>query len=91
MHIIGPNATELIAEAVLALEMEWTAEDLANIIHAHPTLSEAMLDASMQCLAWRSTHELSAISRQLSDTAIAADFDLTTCTDMFLPLGTTNC
>jgi dihydrolipoamide dehydrogenase len=46
VHIIGPNATELIAESVLALEMECTAEELANIIHAHPTLSEAMLDAS---------------------------------------------
>ena len=46
VHIIGPNATELIAESVLALEMECTAQDLANIIHAHPTLSEAMLDAS---------------------------------------------
>ena len=38
VHIIGPNATELIAESVLALEMECTAEELANIIHAHPTL-----------------------------------------------------
>ncbi len=46
VHIIGPNATELIAESVLALEMECTAEELANIIHAHPTLSEAMLDAA---------------------------------------------
>ncbi len=46
VHIIGPNATELIAEAVLALEMECTAEELANIIHAHPTLSESMLDAA---------------------------------------------
>ncbi|HUI83262.1 MAG TPA: dihydrolipoyl dehydrogenase [Candidatus Binatia bacterium] len=46
VHIIGPNATELIAEAVVALEMECTAEELANIIHAHPTLSEAMLDAA---------------------------------------------
>ena len=46
VHIIGPTATELIAESVVALEMEATAEDLANIIHAHPTLSEAMLDAS---------------------------------------------
>ena len=46
VHIIGPTATELIAESVVALEMECTAEDLANIIHAHPTLSEAMLDAS---------------------------------------------
>ena len=46
VHIIGPSATELIAEAVVALEMECTAEELANIIHAHPTLSEAMLDAA---------------------------------------------
>ncbi len=46
VHIIGPNATELIAESVVSLEMECTAEELANIIHAHPTLSEAMLDAS---------------------------------------------
>ena len=45
-HIIGPTATELIAESVVALELECTAEHLANIIHAHPTLSEAMLDAS---------------------------------------------
>ena len=46
VHIIGPTATELIAESVVALEMECTAEDLAHIIHAHPTLSEAMLDAA---------------------------------------------
>jgi dihydrolipoamide dehydrogenase len=46
VHIIGPSATELIAESVAALELEATAEDLANTIHAHPTLSEAMLDAS---------------------------------------------
>ena len=46
VHIIGPNATELIAESVVALEMDCTAEDLANIIHPHPTLSEAMLDAA---------------------------------------------
>ncbi len=45
VHIIGPSATELIAEAVVALETECTAEELAHIIHAHPTLSEAMLDA----------------------------------------------
>lgn len=46
VHIIGPMATELIAESVVALEMECTAEELANIIHAHPTLSEAMLDGA---------------------------------------------
>jgi dihydrolipoamide dehydrogenase len=46
VHIIGPSATELIAESVAALELEATADDLAHTIHAHPTLSEAMLDAS---------------------------------------------
>ena len=46
VHIIGPQATELIAEAVVAMELEATVEDLMWTIHAHPTLSEAMLDAS---------------------------------------------
>jgi dihydrolipoamide dehydrogenase len=46
VHIIGPSATELIAESVVALELEATAEDLAFTVHAHPTLSEAMLDAA---------------------------------------------
>jgi dihydrolipoamide dehydrogenase len=45
VHIIGPSATELIAEAVTAMEAEATVEDLMFTIHAHPTLSEAMLDA----------------------------------------------
>ena len=44
VHIIGPQATELIAEAVTALELEATVEDMMWTIHAHPTLSEAMLD-----------------------------------------------
>ncbi|HET8825623.1 MAG TPA: dihydrolipoyl dehydrogenase [Terriglobales bacterium] len=46
VHIIGPQATELIAEAVIAMELEATVEDLMWTIHAHPTLAEAMLDAS---------------------------------------------
>jgi dihydrolipoamide dehydrogenase len=46
VHIIGPQATELIAEAVVAMELEATVEDLVWTIHAHPTLAEAMLDAS---------------------------------------------
>ena len=44
VHIIGPQATELIAEAVTAMELEGTVEDLMWTVHAHPTLSEAMLD-----------------------------------------------
>jgi len=45
VHIIGPSATELISEAVVAMDLEGTVEDLMFTIHAHPTLSEAMLDA----------------------------------------------
>ena len=44
VHIIGPQATELIAEAVTAMELEATVEEMMFTIHAHPTLSEAMLD-----------------------------------------------
>ncbi len=45
VHIIGPQATELIAEAVAVMELEGTVDELMFTIHAHPTLSEAMLDA----------------------------------------------
>ena len=45
VHIIGPVATEIIAEAVTALELEGTVEDLMFTIHAHPTVSEGLLDA----------------------------------------------
>jgi dihydrolipoamide dehydrogenase len=44
VHIIGPQATELIAEAVAVMELEGTVDHLMFTIHAHPTLSEAMLD-----------------------------------------------
>jgi len=46
VHIIGPAATELIAEAGAAMKLEATAEDLVRMIHAHPTLSEAMHEAA---------------------------------------------
>lgn len=46
VHIVGPKATELIAEAGAALKLEATSEDLVRTIHAHPTLSEAMHEAS---------------------------------------------
>ena len=45
-HMIGPRATELIAEAVLALGLECTVEDLIRTIHAHPTFSEALGEAA---------------------------------------------
>ena len=47
IHILGPNASELIAEAVVAMEFDGSAEDLARTIHAHPTLSEAMHEAAL--------------------------------------------
>jgi dihydrolipoamide dehydrogenase len=53
VHIIGPQATELVAEAVAALELEATVEEMMFTIHAHPTLAEAMLDgfASVENMA----------------------------------------
>ena len=48
--IVGPGAGELIAEAALAIEMAVTAEDLALTIHAHPTLSESLMEAAESLL-----------------------------------------
>jgi dihydrolipoamide dehydrogenase len=47
MHIVGPNAGELIAEGVLAMEYGASSEDIARTCHAHPTLSEAVKEACM--------------------------------------------
>jgi dihydrolipoamide dehydrogenase len=47
VHILGPCASELLAEAVLAMEFEGSAEDIALTIHAHPTLAEAMHEAAL--------------------------------------------
>ncbi len=46
VHMVGPEVTELIAEATLAIEMGATAEDIARTIHAHPTLPEAFMEAA---------------------------------------------
>jgi dihydrolipoamide dehydrogenase len=46
VHMIGPRSTELVAEAVLALRLECTAEELIRTIHAHPTFSEAVAEAA---------------------------------------------
>ncbi|HEX7720652.1 MAG TPA: dihydrolipoyl dehydrogenase [Pyrinomonadaceae bacterium] len=46
VHIIGPHATELIAEACVAMQLESTAEELGNTMHAHPTVSEAVMEAA---------------------------------------------
>ena len=47
VHILGPGASEIIAEAVLAMEYAASSEDLARTIHAHPTLSEALHEAAL--------------------------------------------
>ncbi len=47
VHIIGGSASELIAECVVAMEFHGSAEDLARIVHAHPTMSEAVHEAAL--------------------------------------------
>ncbi len=58
IHIIGPHATELIAEATLAMKMEATPQDIIATIHAHPTLSEALREAALD-VAGETIHFLS--------------------------------
>ena len=59
VHIVGPFAGELIAEAVLALEFQASAEDLQRTMHAHPTLSEALHEAALAA----DKHAIHAINR----------------------------
>jgi dihydrolipoamide dehydrogenase len=47
VHMVGPGVSELIAECVVAMEFKGSAEDLARIVHAHPTLSEAVHEAAL--------------------------------------------
>jgi dihydrolipoamide dehydrogenase len=48
VHLIGPHATDLVAEGTLAIQAGLTTHDLAKTIHAHPTLAEAMLEVSLK-------------------------------------------
>ena len=50
VHIVGPRATDLIAEAALAIQMGGRVQDLAATIHAHPTLAEIMMETSFKAL-----------------------------------------
>ena len=59
VHIVGPYAGELIAEAVLAIEFSASAEDLQRTVHAHPTLSEALHEAALAA----DKHAIHAINR----------------------------
>jgi len=52
VHIIGPRATETIAEAVMAMRLEGTVDDIAHTIHAHPTLAEGMGEAAHAAVDW---------------------------------------
>jgi len=47
LHILGPQATDLVGEAVLAMRLEATAPDMAQAIHPHPTLTEALMEAAL--------------------------------------------
>jgi dihydrolipoamide dehydrogenase len=47
VHMVGPGVSELIAECVVAMEFKGSAEDMARIVHAHPTLSEAVHEAAL--------------------------------------------
>jgi dihydrolipoamide dehydrogenase len=55
MGIVGPGAGELIAEGVLAVEMAAVAQDVAGSIHAHPTLSETIME-SAESIFGQATH-----------------------------------
>jgi len=52
VHIVGANATDLVGEAVLAMQLECTVKELANSIRVHPTFSESVVDSSRDVLNW---------------------------------------
>ena len=54
--MIGPRCSDLIAEAVVAMEYRASAEDIARIIHAHPTFSEPLKEAALMATANRAIH-----------------------------------
>lgn len=56
VHMIGPRAADMIAEAVVAMEFRASAEDIARISHAHPTYTEAFKEASMAATENRAIH-----------------------------------
>jgi len=59
VHIVGPSASDLIAEATLALEVGAVAEDLALTVHAHPTLAEGIMESAAHALG----HAIHAVNR----------------------------
>ncbi len=59
VHIVGPSASDLIAEAALALEVGTVAEDIALTVHAHPTLAEGLMESAAHALG----HAIHAVNR----------------------------
>jgi len=57
IHMIGPEVSEMIHEAVLAIRLEATVQDVADLIHAHPTLSETLKEAALDATG-RSIHKV---------------------------------
>jgi dihydrolipoamide dehydrogenase len=56
MHMIGPRAADMIAEAVVAMEYKASAEDISRMSHAHPTFTEAIKEACLDATAKRALH-----------------------------------
>lgn len=56
IHMIGPRAADMIAEAVVAMEFRASAEDIARICHAHPTFTESLKEAALDATAKRAIH-----------------------------------
>ncbi|MCM8540355.1 MAG: dihydrolipoyl dehydrogenase [Lentisphaeraceae bacterium] len=56
VHMLGPRCSDMIAEAVIAMEYKASAEDIATIVHAHPTFTEAFKEASLMATANRAIH-----------------------------------
>jgi dihydrolipoamide dehydrogenase len=56
VHMIGPRAADMIAEAVLAMEFKATAEDITRTSHAHPTFTEAFREAALAATGNRAIH-----------------------------------
>lgn len=56
VHMIGPRAADMIAEAVVAMEFRASAEDIARISHAHPTFTEALKEAALDASEKRAIH-----------------------------------
>jgi dihydrolipoamide dehydrogenase len=56
VHMIGPRAADMIAEAVVAMEFRASAEDIARMSHAHPTYTEAMMEACLDATGKRAIH-----------------------------------